>query len=127
MPNQSTFVACPIEHLADSRLVMCWLMGDYPPGEMFSVPMSPTGQLPATHYAMHAYMDNQALTDLASGVVPAGYRDLPCDLSYDGQYVVTSELAFSEAQTWEVYSSAGEDVQANYEAFVASSGLKRIY
>ena len=84
MTNQSTFVACPVERLADSRLVMCWLMGDQPPGEMFSVPMSPTGQLPATHYALHAYMDSQALTDLASGVVPVGYRDLPCDLPMMG-------------------------------------------
>lgn len=75
---------------------------------------------------MHAYMDNQALTDLASGVVPVGYRDLPCDLDYDGQYVATSAMAFSEAQTWKIYSSPSEDVQANYEAFVASSGLTRI-
>ena len=126
MPNQSTFVACPVERLADSRLVMCWLQGDWPPGEMFSVPMSPTGQLPATHYALHAFMDNQALVDLASGVIPSGYRDLPCDLGYDGQYIVTSAMALSEAQTWKIYSSAGEDVQSNYEAFVASSGLTRI-
>ena len=126
MPNQSTFVACPVERLADSRLVMCWLMGDYPPGGMFSVPMSASGQLPATHYALHAYMDNQALTDLASGVVPVGYRDLPCDLGYDGQYVVTSAMALSEAQAWKVYSSPSKDVQENYEAFVASSGLQRI-
>lgn len=123
---QSVFIACPVSDLENSRLVMCWAAGDPPPGGSFTMPMSESGEVPATHYALHMYADASVYTALKSGQIPATVHPLPIDLDFTGAYIVTEEMALNAAQQWSIRSSNEEDVMANLAAFEQESGLRRI-
>lgn len=124
---QSLCLATPVQSLSDSRLAMCWLQGDWPPGEMFTVPLSPNGESPASHLLLHYFTNPTDIQALMSGTIPDGYRSLPCDLTGTGDYLVTEEHVLAAASTWLARASENtDDVMANFLAFLSENGLMRI-
>lgn len=69
----SVVLLCPANKQAEANRLACAIGHDVMPGKTFSVPCSPTGEEPATHYgchtvAMQSFVD--LFTDAAGGTLP---------------------------------------------------------
>lgn len=105
----------------NANLISCALGHDTFPGQTFSVPLSETGNGPATHYGCRTAA-KQAFADLVSGAMSGALPDLPW-----------GEYGLSEQDVSDILSALVIDVRpadsmiGHFDDVLVDQGLMRIH
>lgn len=126
--NQSTVIVIPDTNKADCDAALaCWF-GDEIGTTEYSVPLSSSGEAPATHWAVHFWNPPDKAAALAAW--PSGVLPTPVGSWADYGLDATSALAAGQASTVHVMAASDATFntmpQTNFEAAIAAHGLVRI-
>jgi hypothetical protein len=116
----SVVMICPAADQLDANHLSCAMQYDAWPGNTFSVPLSPTGESPPTHYGCRGDSTQEfvaILADASDGTLP----DAPW-----GLFQLTPELVGGVLGRM-IVSVLPTDARSNhFEAVLAENGLQRI-
>lgn len=119
---KSLVVAVPADLQHKANAVAVALGHDVPPGNTYSVPISPTGEAPATHFGCHTWATDEFVEAINAGKTGLSLPPAPWDL-----------VGLTEADVYEVCAASVMSVEDNNavpllhcETALAQNGLQRI-
>jgi len=128
MANQSVVIVVTDANRTAANEALAAYYGDDPGSQNISVPLSASGQLPATHWGSHIWLDPAratAIKDWPSGTLPTPTQPW-------GNYGLDDASALAAGETFIVSIMAATDANlqtlpmTNFLATLAALGVQRI-
>jgi hypothetical protein len=128
MANQSVVVVVADANLADANSALAAYYGDDPGSQNISVPLSASGQAPATHWGSHIWLSPTRATDIKDW--PSGVLPQPASEWENHGLDATSALAAGASFIVSVMAATDQNFQnlpvTNFMATISAMGLQRI-